>query len=226
MTTPHIVALVPMRDQSERVPGKNYRTLAGAPLFHHILHALQACRGIAEIAVDTDSPSIKAGLAEHFPTVRVIERPEHLRAGEVPMNEILLHDTAQIPADYYLQTHSTNPLLRSQTIDAAIDAFVNVLPDVDSLFSVTGLQTRFYDAEGKAVNHDPKELLRTQDLPPIYEENSCIYIFSRDSLAKHGHRIGSAPLMFPIPRNEAWDIDEELDFQVADFLMQQRQKGS
>lgn len=226
MTTPRIVALVPMRDQSERVPGKNYRTLAGAPLFHHILQALQSCRGIAEIAVDTDSPSIKAGLAEHFPAVRVIERPEHLRAGEVPMNEILLHDTAQIPADYYLQTHSTNPLLRSQTIDAAIDAFVNALPDADSLFSVTGLQTRLYDVEGKAVNHDPKELLRTQDLPPIYEENSCIYIFGRASLVEHGHRIGTKPLMFPIPRNEAWDIDEELDFQIADFLMQQRQKGS
>lgn len=215
-----------MRDQSERVPGKNYRTLAGAPLFHHILRALQACRGIAEIAVDTDSPSIKAGLAEHFPTVRVIERPEHLRAGEVPMNEILLHDTDQIPADYYLQTHSTNPLLRSETIDQAIDAFVQALPKVDSLFSVTGLQTRFYDAHGNAVNHNPKELLRTQDLPPIYEENSCIYIFSRASLAAHGHRIGSSPLMFPIPRNEAWDIDEELDFQIADFLMQQRQKNS
>ncbi|MCW5887165.1 MAG: acylneuraminate cytidylyltransferase family protein [Anaerolineales bacterium] len=226
MSTPRIVALVPMRDQSERVPGKNYRTLAGAPLFHHILHALQACAGIAEIAVDTDSPSIKAGLAEHFPAVRVIERPEHLRAGEVPMNEILLHDTAQIPAEYYLQTHSTNPLLRAETIDRAIDAFVTALPGVDSLFSVTGLQTRFYDAEGKAVNHNPKELLRTQDLPPIYEENSCIYIFSRASLAEHGHRIGAAPLMFPIPRNEAWDIDEELDFQIADFLMQQRQKTS
>ncbi|QYK51110.1 MAG: acylneuraminate cytidylyltransferase family protein [Anaerolineales bacterium] len=221
-----IVALVPMRDQSERVPGKNYRTLAGAPLFHHILRALQACRGIAEIAVDTDSPSIKAGLAEHFPAVRVIERPQHLRAGEVPMNEILLHDTAQIPADYYLQTHSTNPLLRSETIDQAIDAFVQALPRVDSLFSVTGLQTRFYDAHGKAVNHNPKELLRTQDLPPIFEENSCIYIFSRASLAEHAHRIGSSPLMFPIPRNEAWDIDEELDFQIADFLMQQRQKNS
>jgi len=215
-----------MRDQSERVPGKNYRSLAGAPLFHHILRALQASAGIAEIAVDTDSPSIKAGLAEHFPTVRIIERPEHLRAGEVPMNEILLHDTAQIPADYYLQTHSTNPLLRSETIDRAVDAFLKVLPTVDSLFSVTALQTRLYDEQGQAVNHNPKELLRTQDLPPIYEENSCIYIFSRDSLAEHAHRIGSRPLMFPMPREEAWDIDEELDFQIADFLMQQRQKTS
>jgi CMP-N-acetylneuraminic acid synthetase len=222
MSQPRIVALVPMRDRSERVPGKNYRPLAGQPLFHHILRALAACSQLAEIAVDTDSPAIKAGLAQHFPTVRVIDRPEHLRAGEIPMNEILLHDTAQIPADYYLQTHSTNPLLKAETIDKAIAAFFEAKPQPDSLFGVTELHTRLYDAAGKAINHNPRELLRTQDLPPVYEENSCLYVFSQRSLEENGHRIGEAPLMFPIPRAEAFDIDEELDFQIADFLMGQR----
>lgn len=222
MSQPRIVALVPMRDRSERVSGKNYRPLAGQPLFHHILHALAASTQLAEIAVDTDSPSIKAGLAEHFPAVRVIERPENLRAGEIPMNEILLHDIAQIPADYYLQTHSTNPLLRTETIDTAITAFLEANPHPDSLFGVTELHTRLYDATGRAINHDPHELLRTQDLPPVYEENSCLYIFSRRSLEENQHRIGRSPLMFPIPREEAFDIDEELDFQIADFLMGRR----
>lgn len=225
MTTPRIVALVPMREHSERVPGKNYRPLAGKPLFHHILLALGQCTSFAEIAVDTDSESIKDGLARHFPSVRVLERPPHLRAGEVPMNDIILHDTVEIPAEYYLQTHCTNPLLRPATIESAIAAFLSAAPRVDSLFSVTGLHTRLYDAQGKAINHNPGELLRTQDLPPVYEENSCIYIFSRASLVENSHRIGRSPLMFPIPREEAWDIDEELDFQVADFLMQQRQNG-
>lgn len=225
MSQPRIVALVPMREHSERVHGKNYRPLAGRPLFQHILLALSECASITEIAVDTDSERIKAGLAEQFPSVRVLERPAHLRAGQVPMNEIILHDTAEIPAEYYLQTHSTNPLLRPATLEKAIAAFLEAAPGVDSLFSVTGLHTRLYDAEGKAINHNPQELLRTQDLPPVYEENSCIYIFSRASLLENGHRIGRAPLMFPIPREEAWDIDEELDFQVADFLMQQREKN-
>ena len=225
MSHPRIVALVPMREHSERVPGKNYRPLAGRPLFHHILLALGACAGIDEIAVDTDSESIKAGLAEHFPAVRVLERPPQLSSGEVPMNDIILHDTTEIPAEYYLQTHSTNPLLRPATIEKAITAFLEAVPGVDSLFSVTGLHTRLYDAAGAAINHNPSELLRTQDLPPVYEENSCIYMFSRASLLEHGHRIGRAPLMFPIPREEAWDIDEELDFQIADFLIRQRQKN-
>jgi CMP-N-acetylneuraminic acid synthetase len=138
------------------------------------------------------------------------------------MNEILLHDTAQIPADYYLQTHSTNPLLRAETIDKAIAAFFEAKPQPDSLFGVTELHTRLYNAAGKAINHNPRELLRTQDLPPVYEENSCLYIFSQRSLEENGHRIGKTPLMFPIPRAEAFDIDEELDFQIADFLMGQR----
>jgi CMP-N-acetylneuraminic acid synthetase len=214
-----------MRDRSERVPGKNYRLLAGQPLFHHILRALAGCARIAEVVVDTDSPSIQSGLAEHFPSARVLERPAHLRAGEIPMNEILLHDTAQVPADYYLQTHSTNPLLRSATIDKAIAAFLETNPRPDSLFGVTELHTRLYDAAGKAINHNPHELLRTQDLPPVYEENSCIYMFSRRSLEEHGHRIGRSPLMFAIPREEAFDIDEELDFQIADFLMGRRLNG-
>jgi len=222
---PRIVALVPMRDQSERVPGKNYRELAGAPLFHHIMSALQACPEIAEVAVDTDSATIKASLTEHFPKVSIIDRPQHLLEGEIPMNDILMHDTQQVSADYYLQTHSTNPLLRSETISAAIVAFLAEVPSKDSLFSVTALQTRLYDLEGNAINHNSGELLRTQDLPPIYEENSCIYLFSRQSLEKQGHRMGEDPMMFPILAEEAWDIDEEIDFQVADFLMRQRGKS-
>jgi CMP-N-acetylneuraminic acid synthetase len=220
--TQKIVALVPMRENSERVPRKNYRELAGRPLYQHILLVLQACPQISEIVVDTDSASIQEGVAANFPAVKVLQRPEHLRAGEIPMNEILLHDTAQVPADFYLQTHSTNPLLRAETVSQAITTFLESYPQHDSLFGVTELHTRLYDAGGRAINHNPKELLRTQDLPPVYEENSCLYIFTRDTLQKRGHRIGDTPILFPVPRDEAWDIDEEIDFQLADFLMRRR----
>ena len=220
--SPRVVALVPMRDRSERVPGKNYRDLAGKPLFHYILNSLKSCPEISDIVVDTDSDAIKKGVAKEFPQVLILDRPQELRRGEIPMNTILLHDTELIPADFYLQTHSTNPLLRSQTLSVALAAFFVAYPERDSLFGVTELHTRLYDANGRAINHDPHELLRTQDLPPIYEENSCLYIFTRDNLKKHSHRIGQSPLMFPVPRDEALDIDEELDFQIADFLMRKR----
>ena len=219
---PKIIALVPMRHSSERVPGKNYRLLAGKPLYAHVIESLLACPEISGVVVDTDSPVIMQGLRESYPRVTVLERPENLRDGMIPMNEILLHDTAQVEADYYLQTHSTNPLLRSETISQAVQAFLSQREQYDSLFSVTRLQTRLYWQDGSAVNHNPVELLRTQDLPPIFEENSCIYLFTREKLAARNHRLGDAPLMFEIDAAEAWDIDEELDFQIADFLMQQR----
>ncbi len=211
-----------MRHHSQRVPGKNYRLLAGKPLFHHIIETLLAVPEIGRIAVDTDSEPVMEGLRRHFPGVQIIERSMELRADDVPMNEILLHDVGLVSADYYLQTHSTNPLLHAGTVSRAIQAFESGLPEIDSLFSVTRLQTRLYDSRGRAINHNPEELLQTQDLPPVYEENSCIYMFGQDTLREKRHRIGSHPRMFEIAAEEAWDIDEELDFAIAGFLMQRK----
>ncbi len=214
-----IAAFIPMRHHSQRVPGKNYRLLAGKPLFHHIIGTLLAVPEIDEIVVDTDSEPVMDGLRRNFPQVKIIERPEHLRADDIPMNEILLHDTAQFPADFHLQTHSTNPLLKAETISRGIQIFLTQYPKYDSLFSVTRLQTRLYFEDGRAINHNPAELIQTQDLPPVYEENSCLYLFTRENLVKRRHRIGERPLMFEIAAGEAWDIDEELDFAICDFLL-------
>lgn len=215
-------ALLPMRHHSQRVPGKNYRPLAGKPLFHHIVGTLLAVPEINEIVVDTDSEPVMNGLRANFPQVKIINRPEHLRADDIPMNEILMYDTEQFPADFYLQTHSTNPLLKPETVSRAINVFLADYPTHDSLFSVTRLQTRLYDKDGRAINHNPQELIQTQNLPPVFEENSCIYIFNRANLAAKRHRISDHPLMFEIDAEEAWDIDEELDFEITGFLMMRR----
>jgi CMP-N-acetylneuraminic acid synthetase len=220
-----IVALVPMRHHSQRVPGKNYRLLAGKPLFHHIIETLLAVPEIDEVVVDTDSNEVKEGLRQYYPTVKIINRPVDLRADDVPMNEILIHDTGQVLADFYLQTHSTNPLLKAETISKAIQLLITNYPHRDSLFSVTRFQTRFYDQHGNAMNHNPKELIQTQDLPPVFEENSCIYIFTRENLLATRHRISDKPLMFEIAADEAWDIDEEFDFAICDFLLTRRLNG-
>jgi CMP-N-acetylneuraminic acid synthetase len=213
-----IVALVPMRHSSERVPGKNYRNFAGHPLYHYIISSLLSCPKIKNIVVDTDSPIIKDGLAENYPQVIVIDRPDHLRAGTTPMNDVLLYDVMQIDADYYLQTHSTNPLLSADTINRAILFFSEKYPMYDSLFSVTRVQSRLWDGLARPINHNSAILLRTQDLPLVYKENSCIYIFSRNILETKHNRIGERPLMFPISRQEALDIDEEFDFELAELV--------
>ena len=214
-----IAALVPMRHVSQRIPGKNFRVLAGKPLYYHIIATLLRCREVDEIVVDTDSPVVTEGLRSDFPDVHILERPDHLRAGAIPMNEILAYDTSQIEADFYLQTHSTNPLLRSDTISTAIHTLLDNYPAYDSLFSVTRLQTRLWDQLGRAINHNPSLLLQTQDLPPIYEENSCIYIFTRKTLLQRRNRLGERPYMFPVDPSEAWDIDEEIDFLITEALI-------
>src|SRR5574337_758830 len=140
-----LVALVPMRHHSQRVPAKNYRMMAGKPLFHYIIETLLTIPLINEIVVDTDSIPIRDGLRKHFRKVRIIDRPENLRADDVSMNDVLLYDTAQVQAEFYLQTHSTNPLLRRETISRAIQTFLAAYPKFDSLFSVTRLQARLYD---------------------------------------------------------------------------------
>jgi len=219
-----IVAIVPMRHHSQRVPGKNYRLLAGKPLYQHIIETLLLVPEISSIAVDTDSNPVMQGLRRDFPQVVILPRPGKLRAASIPMNEILLYDTSQVEADFYLQTHSTNPLLRPATISKAIQSFLADYPTHDSLFSVTPLQTRLYDQNGQALNHDPNILLQTQNLPPVFEENSCIYIFTRENLERRRNRLGERPLMFVMEAEEAWDIDEQLDFAITDFLMQNRMK--
>lgn len=219
---PKITALVPIRHHSQRVPGKNYRPLAGKPLFHHIITTLLSCPEISQVVVDTDSQPVMEGLQNDFPEVLVLVRPEYLCADTTSMNEILVYDTSQVHADYYFQTHTTNPLLRPSTISHAVQAFLTNIPDYDSLFSVTRLRKRLWGQHGQAINHDPSILLQTQDLPPIFEENSCIYMFTRQMLVHRQNRLGLHPFMFEMDAAEAWDIDEELDFLIAEFLMQQR----
>jgi len=217
-----IVALVPMRHHSQRVPGKNFRPLAGKPLFHHIITSLLSCPEISNVVVDTDSQPVMEGLQARFPMVRILKRPDYLCADTISMNDILVYDTSQEQADFYLQTHSTNPLLQPSTISRSIQTMLANFPAYDSLFSVTRVHTRLWDQQGRAINHDPAVLIQTQDLPPVYEENSCIYIFTRQRLVERQNRLGERPFMFEMDAMESWDIDEELDFTIADYLMQKK----
>ena len=212
-----------MRHHWQRVPAKNYRLLNGIPLYQHIITTLLQVPEVSKIVVDTDSPVIIDGLHASFPAVKVIERPPELRADDISMNTILLHDINQAPADFYLQTHSTNPLLKAATITRAIRTMLDTYPAHDSLFSVTPLQTRLYNQNGEAINHDPRILIQTQDLPPIYEENSCIYLFTSETLLKNGTRIGDNPILFETDPEESWDIDEEIDFKLVEMLIKARQ---
>lgn len=220
MTIPKIKALVPMKGHSERVANKNIRNLCGKPTFHWIMESLSNSKYIDEIIINTDSNEIAESASSNF-DVTILKRPNFLLGDMVSIQPLIEYDLTQTNGEYYLQTHSTNPLLTTGTIDRAIEEFFSQNTH-DTLFSVTSVKTRFYWPNGQGINHDPKHLIRTQDLEPIYEENSCFYIFSRTTNQLIKNRLGANPLMYPISSDEAADIDEIEDFYWAEFLLQRK----
>lgn len=223
-----IVALLPMKANSERVKGKNFKDFAGKPLFQWILHSLLEIEMIDQVVINTDASEIllEHGIKENE-RILIRERKRHLCGDNVSMNLILADDLSAINADTYLMTHTTNPLLSVQTIMDAITTFESSFNqnEKDSLFGVTKHQTRFYTENGRAVNHDPNNLIRTQDLEPWYEENSCIYLFSERSFTATNARIGVNPILFEIPKLESIDIDGPEEWIIAEALAVRQQRN-
>lgn len=213
-----VAALVPIKDHSERVKGKNFRDFCGRPLFHHIIHTLDRVYAVDAVVIDTDSPRVIAEAPGLSRKVQVIERPAELCGDYVSTNRIFEYDLSQTEADIYIQTHTTNPLLKAETIAKAIAKFISIEDEYDSLFGVNKYQSRFYMHDGTPVNHDPENLIRTQDLQPMYEENSCLYVFTKESFKKKSRRIGIKPFMFVTSPIESIDIDDEFSFRIAELL--------
>jgi CMP-N-acetylneuraminic acid synthetase len=216
--TKKIVALLPMKANSSRVKGKNFREFCGKPLFRWILDSLLAVDEIDEVIINTDARDILAenGLV-NTNRIRIRDRHKDICGDDVSMNLVLADDLANVEADMYLMTHTTNPLLRPATIQKAIQEFTLAQRErnVDSLFTVNKIQTRFYRQDCSPINHDPANLIPTQNLEPWYEENSNLYIFTRESFAKTQARIGKQPMMMVTPDRESSDIDTPDDWDRA-----------
>ena len=216
-----IVALMPMKGTSERVPNKNLKMFNGRPLYHVIVDSLLKSKYITNIIVNTDGEMLKADILSNFKEpVVVLDRDNEVCGNYVSMNKVLEQDINTIEADIFIQTHSTNPLLKTETIDAAIEKMISLSnqgKEKDSVFSVSKTQKRFYNEDATPMNHDPKMLV-TQHLTPIYEENSCFYIFTKESFVNNNSRIGAKPFMYEIDKIESTDIDEPEDFVIAEAL--------
>jgi CMP-N-acetylneuraminic acid synthetase len=213
-----IIALMPLKANSSRVPGKNFKPLSGKPLFRWMLDKLLASDNVDQVIINTDAQCELelAGLPD-TPKLLIRERKPELCGDEVSMNLVLKDDIDNTDGDIYLMTHTTNPFISLTTIDAAILAF-NESIDTDSLFTVNRMQTRFYDKACQAINHDPNNLIPTQDLEPWFEENSCMYLFTKRSFRKKLARIGDRPMMYETKKLESVDIDEPQDWQLAEAL--------
>lgn len=215
-----VTALLFMKYESERVKGKNLLSMCGQPLFFWVMNELSKSKYIDEIIVDTDSDIIATEVSKYF-KVTIHHRPPEFLGNHIVANQLIECLISKFEADFYFQTHVTNPLLTVDQIDRSIDVFLNQT-EHDSLFSVTEVKNRFFHADGSPVNHDPQKLIMTQNLEPMYEENSNIYMFSKQSFVENGGRIGQKPMMFPMLPEQASDIDEEIDFEWCEFRMRKR----
>ena len=220
-----VIALLPMKKDSERVPNKNKRKISGKPLFFFIADNLKQVDSISQLFINTDCPEIATLAKKRYGNwVSIIERPNNLRGHEISMNNIIEYDIKKIGIENdFLQTHSTNPLLKASTISETIKIYTQNKKKLthDSLFSVSPMKKRLYDKNFSPINHNPKVLIQTQNLDPIYEENSNIYIFSGNSFLKNQHRIGENPYLYKMRTDnfESLDIDEKNDWILAEILL-------
>ena len=224
-----IVALLPMKANSERVKGKNFKDFGGKPLFRWMLDTLKSVSLIDAVVINTDARELLAeyGLIEGE-RIMIRDRKREICGDFVSMNVIINDDIQNIDADIFLMTHTTNPFLSKDSVEAAISQFKDALNHgtANSLFTVNKVQERFYDSNAKALNHDPANLVRTQDLNPWYQENSNLYLFTKEGFNSTNARIGSNPMMLETPKFESTDIDTPADWDLAEVMIEYyRKKG-
>ena len=213
-----------MKANSERVKGKNFKNFCGKPLFKWVLDKLLDINEISEVIINTDAQEIlyENGMEDNE-KILVRNRKKEICGDLVSMNLVINDDVENIDADIYLMTHTTNPLISVDTIKKAISKFTKALEsnqNIDSLFSVNLIQERYYDSAAKPINHDPNNLVRTQDLEPWFKENSNLYLFTKASFMKTKARIGEKPMMLVTPANESIDIDNPDDWDLAELMVE------
>lgn len=227
-----LIALLPLKGHSERIPGKNIRSLAGRPLFFWLADTLYESGLFSLMCINTDSEKIKDLARGRYAKDWLIihDRPRALIGDNVPMNAVIRHDLSLLDRRaLFLQVHSTTPFLGGATLASAVKEFREaLLAGHDSMFCVTEHHSRFYDRELKPINHDPKVLARTQDLPPLLEDNSNFYLFSFDSFSRSESRVGLDPRVFAMPAGsyETHDIDDQEQWKHAELIAESLSQGS
>jgi len=220
-----VIAIIPIKQNSERVENKNFRDFMGKPLFHHILYKLQESSLIKKVIINTDCSDLKNNIPQSLTKVEVQKRPDFLLGHHISGSDIIKYVISKTDGEHFLQTHATNPLLSIGTMEKAINCYFDSMPVYDSLFTVDKILKRIYKPDGTPVNHKKNESLQTQYLDPLYSENANMFIFSRKSfLENNNNRIGLNPFMFEMNYIESIDIDYIEDFILASLVFENKNK--
>ena len=212
-----VTAIMPIKLKNERCPGKNTRLLGQKPLLHYELDTLKESGLCSSINVYCSSDDIVPFLPEG---VNFVKRPEFLDLPSSNFTQIFSEFMAGHDSDIYVYAHATAPYITLDSVRACITAVTS--GEYDSAFCALKLQDYLWQ-DGQPLNFDPANLPRTQDLKPIYQETSGIYVFTREVFAEHRRRIGSRPFIREVSFREAVDIDTPEDFRLAEILCYQEE---
>jgi len=215
------VALLPIKKNSVRIKNKNFKIIQGKPLYQWMLNKLIKNKKIEKIIINTDAFDYFKK-TKYFNNDKIIfrKRKKILCGDHISMNKIIKDDISFIHSKIYFMTHVTSPNIKINTINDVIKLYnENFKKKYDSIFSVNEHFNRFYFFDLKPINHNPKVLIRTQDLKPIYEENSCFYVFNKTSFNQSFSRIGRKPFPYVISKIESIDIDNKEDWKIANKIL-------
>ncbi len=207
------VALIPIKLGSKRVPKKNIKPFFdGTPLMHFIQKTCLECKNIDEVYVYCSDETVKEYV---LPGVNFMKRPIELDGDDKNANDIIRAFMKEVDADIYVNTHTTSPFAKVETIESCIEKVKS--GEYDSAFCAENIKT-FLWSENKPINFDPDHFPRTQDLPDIYGETSIAYVFTKESFLKNNRRLGNKPFIKEVGKIEAMDIDYPEDFDIANAI--------
>ena len=207
-----IIAIMPIKLNNERLPGKNTKLLGGKPLIQYQLEALSKSKEFDSINVYCSDEKIKEFLTEN---TTFIKRPKELDLPTSNFNQIFDSFIETVDADIYVYAHATAPFVSVETIKECVAAVKS--GEYDSAFCAIKIQDYLWK-DGKPLNFDSTNLPRSQDLPPIYRETSGIYVIPKDMYRRLHTRIGKKPFIKELSFKEAVDINNPEDFQLAQAL--------
>ena len=209
-----IKALIPVRSGSTRVKNKNVRPFAGTTLLELKIRQMMRIKELDGVVVNSNDDEMLE-LARQC-GAETIKRDEYLATSTVPINEVYEDIARHFDADVMVYSNCTNPLVLDTSISDAIKTYMNLDSRYDSL-NTAHLIKEFLWLDGKAVNYDPEAMPRSQELPNILALNFAVNIIKRDDILKAKSIVGHNPYLYPISQTEATDIDNEIDFEFAEF---------
>lgn len=212
-----ITALIPIKRNSQRIPNKNFLEINSKPLFYWIIDSLLNSEFVDEIVINYDDDYTLQEVSKYFDSIKFCKRPDKLLGDDISMNKIIESSLKDCTNETIIQVHTTSPLLKTKTIDKAIKFHLDKKQDI---FSVNKLYERFYDKDLRAINHDINTLVQTQDLEPLYVENSAFYIFTKENFRQNNNRINDKSDIFEVIFPENIDIDNFEDFELARIFLE------